>query len=55
VFALLTALPAWVTGMTRRAAIEKARADGLTQKLAIESRHVTRCSRCRSIARRRQR
>ena len=29
-------------------AIEKARADGLTQKLAIENRHVTRCSRCRS-------
>jgi hypothetical protein len=26
----------------------KARADDLTQKFAIENRHVTRCSRCRS-------
>jgi K+-sensing histidine kinase KdpD len=43
-FALVVALAEWVTGMTRRGAVEKARADDLTRKLAVENAIVTRSS-----------
>jgi len=38
-FAMVAGLTAWVASNTRRAALEKARAEELTRKLGVESRH----------------